>query len=100
LGLWAIAANDIPSAKKFLLAASQSPGSPQLDTFGPDFSLADALLKLGAANEVLDYLRGIKQFWEMDYGVIQIWIAQIESGKRPVLSKLEAMLLSIEGRKR
>lgn len=42
LGLVALENQDPGSAEKYLLAAGQSPGSPQLDSFGPDLALAEA----------------------------------------------------------
>jgi hypothetical protein len=59
-----LASGDLDLAAKELIAASETPGSPQLDTFGPDFSLAWALLLAGRDDEVLAYLRGVARFWE------------------------------------
>ena len=54
---------DIARAESELRAAGTSPGSPQLDSFGPDLSLAWSLLELGRDSAVLDYLHGISRFW-------------------------------------
>jgi hypothetical protein len=87
LGLRSLSSDKVDEAKRYLLAAAVSPGSPQLNTFGPDLSLADALLQRGAKDEVVTYLRGIKKFWRMDQGRVSKWLDQIDRGERPALSK-------------
>ncbi len=61
-----LASGDLDLAATELRAASETPGSPQLDTFGPDFSLAWALLLAGRDDDVLHYLHGVARFWEPD----------------------------------
>lgn len=51
-----------------LVEASTTPGSPQLDSFGPDLSLAWALLAKGQDEAVLTYLREVSRFWSPDVG--------------------------------
>ncbi|MEI6198193.1 MAG: hypothetical protein WCS42_28075, partial [Verrucomicrobiota bacterium] len=50
-------------AAKYLLAAGKTPGSPQLNSFGPDFALAKELLILGQKEVVLQYLDLVGNFW-------------------------------------
>ncbi|WP_298861940.1 hypothetical protein [uncultured Gimesia sp.] len=44
LGRIAIAADDVEAAKQYLINAGKTSGSPQLNSFGPDMSLAKELL--------------------------------------------------------
>ena len=46
-----------------LRAAGHTPGSPQLDSFGPDIRLAWDLLQRGQDQAVLDYLHDVARFW-------------------------------------
>jgi hypothetical protein len=48
--------NDLEGAAVQLGAAAQTPGSPQLDSFGPDLTLAWGLLRRGRDDAVLAYL--------------------------------------------
>jgi hypothetical protein len=52
LGLASLRAGKVDEAANFLVLASKSTGSPQLDTFGPELDLADALLKRGKTQAV------------------------------------------------
>ena len=54
---------DLHGAEAELRAAAKSPGSPQLDSFGPDLSLAWDLLTRGRDRAALDYLDGVSGFW-------------------------------------
>lgn len=63
LGIVRLREGDIPAAEAELRAAAQTPGSPQLNSFGPDLSLAWALLRLDRDDTVLNYLHGIARFW-------------------------------------
>jgi len=83
LGLAALAKRDKASAAKYLLEAAKSPGSPQLDSFGPTMILADKLVAAGEREAVINYLQGIRSFWRMDDGEIDKWIGQLRAGKNP-----------------
>lgn len=87
LGLASLRAGRVDEAASFLLLASKSTGSPQLDSFGPELDLADALLKRGRTREVTEYLQGIHQFWSMDDGRVERWIVEINKGERPDLER-------------
>lgn len=50
---------DLPGAEAALRATGTVRGSPQLDSFGPDLSLAWEMLRLNRDDAVLDYLHGI-----------------------------------------
>ncbi|MEI7728910.1 MAG: hypothetical protein WCO56_05035 [Verrucomicrobiota bacterium] len=63
LGLIAVHEGKPDEAAKYLLAAGKTPGSPQLNSFGPDFMLAKELLRLGQKDVVLQYLDSVGNFW-------------------------------------
>lgn len=90
LGLASLRAGKADEAAKFLVLAGKSTGSPQLDSFGPEFDLADALLKRGKSEAVIDYLGGVKRFWKMDDGQVDRWIEAINKGEKPELDRLAA----------
>jgi hypothetical protein len=63
LCLAALHAGDKKLADEYLLNAGRSPGSPQLGSFGPDFSYAGKMLQAGETNVVLQYLDLVGNFW-------------------------------------
>ncbi|SFN71734.1 hypothetical protein SAMN05216289_1602 [Dokdonella immobilis] len=69
-----------------LLEAAKSPGSPQLDSFGPNMLLANELVAAGERDAVIAYLRGVQLFWKMDDGEIEKWIEELKAGKTPDFS--------------
>lgn len=83
LGLLAVEKNDIGTADRELLAAGRTPGSPQLDSFGPNMSLADALLKQGEKATVLEYLSSCGTFWKMGRERLKMWADTINQGGAP-----------------
>jgi len=83
LGLIALDANDIPTAEKHLLAAGATPGSPQLNSFGPDLTLAQKLLALDKRDTVLTYLDEIATFWKTNESEIKAWQKAIRDGQTP-----------------
>jgi hypothetical protein len=83
LGRIALARDDITGAKEHLLAAGQTPGSPQLDSFGPNMTLAKGLLEKGEREVVLTYLQSCGKFWEMGSDKLQAWMATIKGGGTP-----------------
>ena len=63
LGLAALRRGNVSAAKSYLLAAGRTPGSPQLDSFGPDMTLAQMLLAQGQKQTVLTFLDLVAKFW-------------------------------------
>ena len=63
LGRVALREGNIEEAKKQLLAAGRTPGSPQLNSFGPDFILARELAEKGEYETVLEFLDLVARFW-------------------------------------
>ena len=88
LGHLALRRGDPDAAATHLRAAGETIGSPQLNSFGPDLSLADALLQEGRRDEVVGFLRDIGAFWNGRDEKIGDWIALIEAGRTPRLSRV------------
>jgi tetratricopeptide (TPR) repeat protein len=83
LGRIALQRGDIVGAKQHLLAAGETPGSPQLDSFGPNMTLAKELLEKGERETVITYLQSCEKFWKMGGSDLQNWIATIKGGGTP-----------------
>lgn len=83
LGRIAVREHDLKAAKKYLIAAGRSPGSPQMDSFGPNMSLAQDLLAAGDRETVLEYLTLCHRFWKKDRGQLDQWIADVNAGRTP-----------------
>ena len=84
LGRSAVTEGRIPEAKQHLLEAGKSPGSPQMDSFGPNMSLAKDLLEKGERDVVLEYFELCRKFWQMGKGQLDQWGQEVKSGKNPV----------------
>ena len=82
-GLVAFERGDLDQASADLLASTQTVGSPQLSSFGPNMQLADRLLKAGRQGIVLDYLERCHSFWEMGESRLDRWAADIRRGETP-----------------
>lgn len=112
LGLVAVREGELGDAKRYLLAAGSTPGSPQLDSFGPKMHLAQALLSRGERDCVLEYLEKVNSF----YGTVKPtriflfnlllryhaarnrrklmrWKAAIQTGEQPRLNRVEQSLV-------
>lgn len=87
LGFIALKRGDQAAAVKFLGEAAKSPGSPQLNSFGPDFGLAKELAELGERGPVIAYLERIGAFWKMDNGNLAEWIGVLREGGVPGFNK-------------
>jgi hypothetical protein len=83
LGRIALKEGRVEDAKKYLLEAGKSPGSPQMDTFGPNMSLAKDLLEQGENKVVVEYFTLCKSFWEMSKGRLDEWIILVQAGRIP-----------------
>lgn len=83
LGRIAVREGRLDDAKRYLLAAGNSPGSPQMNTFGPNMSLAKDLLEKGEKEVVLEYFELCRQFWEMNNGKLDKWSKEAKEGKIP-----------------
>jgi tetratricopeptide (TPR) repeat protein len=83
LGLIALHNDDLANAVCELGKAGATPGSPQLDSFGPTMQLAKALLRQGESKAVLAYLNQCRSFWKMGGVWLDLWEQKIRSGVVP-----------------
>ena len=83
LGRVELAQGNTVLAENHLLQSAQTPGSPQLNSFGPNTSLAKDLLERGDTTPVLQYFALIQNFWKMSRGKPAEWAAQVQSGQIP-----------------
>lgn len=65
LGCVAMQEGDIESAKRYLLASGKTKGGPALGSFGPNMTLAKALLEAGQRDVVLEFFEQCTEFWKM-----------------------------------
>ena len=63
LGLIRLHDGDVEAACDCLREAGLTPGSPQLNSFGPRMVLAAELVKVGKNLVVLEYLDNVARFW-------------------------------------
>ena len=83
LGRIALRGGDLAEARKHLIQASQSQGSPQLDSFGPNMMLAKELLEKGERDAVIQYFKKCASFWKDDRGQLVQWAAIVREGGIP-----------------
>lgn len=83
LGRVALRRGDVEEAKRRLLAAGRTPGSPQLNTFGPGMALAEELLQRGEKQVVLEYFDLCEGFWKMDSGSLSAWRMLVRRDRIP-----------------
>ena len=97
LGRCALRAGKLADAKTYLLKAGATPGSPQLNSFGPQMLLARELVEKGEKETVLQYLDLVSLFWTPEQEpaepnqphepLIAGWKREISEGKIPVGSQ-------------
>jgi tetratricopeptide (TPR) repeat protein len=73
----------IADAKNYLLASGRTRGSPQLDSFGPNMTLARELLEKGERDVVLEYFDLCSKFWLMGQDQLNAWRAAVKQGTIP-----------------
>jgi hypothetical protein len=54
-----------------------------MDTFGPNMTLAKALLEKGRKETVLRYFELCRKFWKMDDGRLDRWRDAVRTGRIP-----------------
>jgi tetratricopeptide (TPR) repeat protein len=82
VGAAALAAGDVETAKRELLAAGATPGSPVLVSFGPNMALAKALLERGESAVVLEYFDECAVFWKHGRALAG-WRNDVRAGRIP-----------------
>jgi hypothetical protein len=83
LGRIALRDGRIADALIFLERSVQTKGSPQMNSFGPNMSLAKDLLEVGETAAVLDYFERCRSFWKMGGSQLDKWAAEVRNGKIP-----------------
>jgi hypothetical protein len=83
MGRIALRQGRIEEAKRYLLEAGNSPGSPQMNSFGPNMSLAKDMLEKGEGEIVLEYFEQCRKFWKMDRGQLDEWRNEVKAGRIP-----------------
>jgi hypothetical protein len=83
LGQVALHDGDRTAARTHLLASGKTRGSPQLNSFGPNMSLAKDLLELGETDAVLSFFNLCGIFWKNDHGALARWKAAVAAGRIP-----------------
>jgi thiol-disulfide isomerase/thioredoxin/tetratricopeptide (TPR) repeat protein len=87
LGRIALRRNDPGKAAAYLHEAGLSMGSPRLNSFGPDLTLARELAEVGQREPVIAYLKLVRRFWRSDQGLLAFWIQTLQSGTVPTFHK-------------
>jgi hypothetical protein len=83
LGRIALRDGKMDEAKQYLLDAGKTPGSPQLNSFGPNMSLAKDFLDKGETLVVLEYFKQCRKFWKMGGDKLDKWAALAKEGQMP-----------------
>ncbi|MBM2812135.1 MAG: hypothetical protein HW416_2894 [Chloroflexi bacterium] len=84
LGRVALREGNATEARRYLLRAGNTPGSPTLNSFGPQMFLARELLERGERAVVLEYLDLVRRFWnESRLAELDQWKREIAEGKIP-----------------
>ena len=86
LGQVALRRSETPTAIGYLLASGRSPGSPQLDSFGPNMTLAKDLLETKtdvARHAVVEFFDLCAVFWKLDRGQLKRWGDVVRNGGIP-----------------
>ncbi|HYL78092.1 MAG TPA: hypothetical protein VEU96_28010 [Bryobacteraceae bacterium] len=83
LGLVALHGGNIAQASSLLIESGKTTGSPQLNSFGPNMTLANALLQKGEKDAVLKYFSLCRAFWKMGSAKLDEWSATVRGGGIP-----------------
>ncbi|HLK56374.1 MAG TPA: hypothetical protein VKU00_07405 [Chthonomonadaceae bacterium] len=83
LGKLALQQGDREAAKLHLQEAGNTPGSPQLNSFGPDMTLARELLEQEEKEAVLAYLMACSKFWKLGTDDLAAWDSAIREDRIP-----------------
>jgi hypothetical protein len=83
LGRIAVVEGRFGDAATHLLAAGNTPGSPQLDSFGPNMALARDLLERGQTEPVLTYFEQCRKFWKFGGERLDTWTVLVRGGRVP-----------------
>jgi hypothetical protein len=82
LGRIALLSGNLVEAREHLMKAGETPGSPQLDSFGPNMTLAKELLEKGEREVVIQYFQLCANFWK-NHPELDQWTATVKGGGIP-----------------
>jgi tetratricopeptide (TPR) repeat protein len=75
-------------AEVYLLTAVEGDHrGPVLETYGPDFTLANLLLEIGHRDSVYRYLESCRELWVLGRDLIDSWLQEMKQGRTPQLDK-------------
>jgi tetratricopeptide (TPR) repeat protein len=83
LGRLALRVGDLVSASEYLLKAGETRGSPQLNSFGPNMTLAKELIENGQREAVIRYFDLCAKFWGTGQDRLRSWRWEVEQGRTP-----------------
>jgi len=83
LGRIAIMNGQLTRAKEHLIEAGKTPGSPALESFGPNMSLAKDMLEAGESRIVLEYFQLCGEFWKYGEQRLATWSEVVKEGGIP-----------------
>jgi tetratricopeptide (TPR) repeat protein len=83
LGRIAVREGRLADAVTLLRASRDTPGSPVLDSFGPNMSLARDLVERGETEAVLAYFEMCRVFWKMGGSRLDAWTQAVQAGNVP-----------------
>lgn len=83
LGLLALRDGDVVLAGEELAASGATPGSPQLDSFGPSMQLAKALLRADQFEPVIAYFAQCRVFWKLGAIWLDVWEEKVRRHQMP-----------------
>lgn len=83
LGHIALDKGDVTGAADHLMSAADIHGGITIEDYGPDTSLAKALLVKGSKTVVINYLEACRTFWPGGKDKLAMWIKVIRNGGTP-----------------
>jgi hypothetical protein len=88
LGRVALRSKDIDGAKQFLLDSSQPQAARYIEVAGPMMILAKELLEKGERDVVVQYMQNCLPFWPHGEEVLNMWITDVQNGRKPDFGNL------------
>jgi len=83
LGRIALRSDDLEKTQQYLLKAGKTPGSPQLNSFGPNMALAKELLERNEKEIVIQYFELCGIFWKTGQDKLNKWTTLAKEGNVP-----------------
>ncbi len=97
LGHVALRREDLAAARQHLLLSCSGGTSPQLSSFGPDWSLAREMLELGERAAVLEFLAKCRTIWSSHDDALDYWELQVQRGEQCSFSPMPKRILRTGG---